>query len=218
MTPPEGKLGRREAMQVLAGAMGAGFTVPGLAQGHPMQAHVANHAAIAQADAKAAAAGGKPEFLDAHQFETLKSLAERIIPGASRAKTAEFIDQLLAVDTLANQRGFLSAMGAFDGRAIERTRRPWTALPAADQDDILREASTMESGVPVEEGWVPGRPIAPAAPPRPVRLTLRDHFELLKGWIAAAYYSSEIGMRELGWTGNVFHLEFPGCQHPEGHP
>ena len=52
----------------------------------------------------------------------------------------------------------------------------------------------------------------------PVRLTLRDHFDLLKGWIAGAYYSSEIGMRELGWTGNVVFAEFPGCQHPGGHP
>jgi hypothetical protein len=50
-----------------------------------------------------------------------------------------------------------------------------------------------------------------------VPLTLRDHFDLLKGRIAGAYYSSEIGMRELGWTGNVVHATFPGCDHPGGH-
>ena len=29
--------------------------------------------------------------------------------------------------------------------------------------------------------------------------------------------SSEPGMRELGWTGNVFYPELPGCTHPGGH-
>jgi len=55
----------------------------------------------------------------------------------------------------------------------------------------------------------------PAVAPQPP--TLRDHFEHLKGWIVGAYYSSEIGMRELGWTGNVFYAGFPGCPHPGGH-
>ena len=32
-----------------------------------------------------------------------------------------------------------------------------------------------------------------------------------------AYYSSEIGMRELGWTENRFFASFPGCTHPGGH-
>jgi hypothetical protein len=47
--------------------------------------------------------------------------------------------------------------------------------------------------------------------------TLRDHFENLKDWIVATYYSSEEGMRELGWT-DEFYFESPSeCSHPEGH-
>ena len=210
---------RREMIQVLLGAAGATVTIPGLAQEHPLQSHLHDHARIEQADAKAAAADWKPEFFAPHQFKTLESLAERIIPGASRAKTAEFIDQLLAVDTEWHRREMLTALGAFEGRALERTRRPWIALTAAEQDEILTEASAMKSGVPIEQPWAPGRPAEVArTPPEEIRLTLRDHFELLKGWTAGAYYSSEIGMRELGWTGNLFHNSFPGCQHPGGHP
>jgi hypothetical protein len=188
------KIGRRDAMQILSGSIGVGFALPGLPEGHPLSAHLADQAKVTQADRKAAAARWKPAFLGAHEFATLKSLADRIVPGASKAKTAEFIDQLLAVDTQGNQRSFLGAIGAFDGRALDRTRRAWIALSAVEQDEILREASTMPSG------------------------PLRDQFDLLKGWIAGTYYSSEIGMRELGWTGNVFFAEFPGCQHPNGHP
>jgi hypothetical protein len=188
------KIGRRDAMQILSGGIGAGFALPGLAAGHPMHAHLADQAKVAIAEKKAAASQYKPVFLDAHQFATTKSLAERIVPGASKAKSAEFIDQLLAVDSQADQRGFLSALGTFEGRAIDRTNGPWTSLTPAQQDEILTEASTSAAGT-----------------------RLRDHFDAIKGWVAGAYYSSEIGMRELGWTGNVMHLEFPGCQHPEGH-
>jgi hypothetical protein len=212
------KIGRRDAMQILSGSIGVGFALPGLPEGHPLSAHLADQAKVTQADRKAAASPWKPAFLGAHEFATLKSLAERIVPGASKAKTAEFIDQLLAVDTQANQRAFLSAIGAFEGRALDPARRPWPALNAAEQDEILRDASTMSSGIPADLPWTTGKPIAASRVEGPVRLTLRDHFDLLKGWIAGAYYSSEIGMRELGWTGNVFFAEFPGCQHPGGHP
>jgi hypothetical protein len=55
--------------------------------------------------------------------------------------------------------------------------------------------------------------------PDPEKLppTLRDRFDLLKERIATAYYSSEKGMKELGWTGQMVHGAFPGCTHPGGH-
>src|ERR671911_388623 len=86
-------LGRREVLQRALGAMG-------------------------DADAKARAAKFKPEFLDEHQHATLASLAERIVPGASKARVSQFIDSLLAVDSTQSQRGFLQALGAFEGHAI----------------------------------------------------------------------------------------------------
>src|SRR6266567_345778 len=46
---------------------------------------------------------------------------------------------------------------------------------------------------------------------------LYDHFENLKGWISGAYYSTEAGMRELGWNGEYVFESFPGCEHPDGH-
>lgn len=43
------------------------------------------------------------------------------------------------------------------------------------------------------------------------------HFQNLKDWISRAYYSSEPGMRALGYTVPP-HGEFEGCTHSEGHP
>ena len=100
-------LGRREVLQGLMGSAGAAFAIPVLADGHPIQQHLKDHAKVAAADAKANVPEAKPEFLDAHQLETLVSLAERILPRSTEAKVAPFIDQLLAVDTRDNQRDFL---------------------------------------------------------------------------------------------------------------
>jgi Gluconate 2-dehydrogenase subunit 3 len=191
-------LGRRRWLQGILGGVGAGLAIPGLAETHPVHAHLGDQAKVAGADAKVVAAGWKPEFLDAHQFETLSSLSERILPGAVKLRADRFIDQLLAVDSQANQVGFLSALGAMDAEARARFAKPWKALTEPQQIEILTAASTTAPGGP------PGR-------------NLRDHFDELKGWIVGSYYSTEAGMRELGWTGNQFYTSFPGCEHPDGH-
>ena len=76
------------------------------------------------------------------------------------------------------QRAFLGALGAFDMAAIAKHGKAWTAITATEQDGILREASTADA-----------------------KSAMRGHFQNLKDWIAGAYYSSETGMRELGWDG-----------------
>lgn len=203
-------LGRRQILQGLFGGVGAGLAIPGLASAHPIQQHLKDHAKVAAADAKASAAGAKPEFLDQHQFDTLASLAELIVPGSAKANVAGFVDQLLAVDKRDNQRAFLTALGAFEGESIARYGHPWKALTEAQQIELLTVASTGQAARPFHRGS--GDPPPPSGP-----LTLRDRFDDLKGWIAGAYYSSEIGLRELGYTGNMFFTSFPGCQHPDGH-
>jgi Gluconate 2-dehydrogenase subunit 3 len=189
----EGGIPRRVALQALLG--GAGFALPAAVSAqHPMHAHLASPSAIEQAQKKTSAAAS-PEFLDSHQMKTLEAVAETIVPGSTAANVAPFLDQLLAVESAANQRAFLGALGALDMAAIARHGKAWIATTAVEQDAILRDASTAD---------------AKAAP-------VRGHFDNLKQWIVGAYYSSEPGMRELGWTGNVFHPELPGCTHPGGH-
>lgn len=205
-------------LQTIAASLAAGAVVPGLTADQHIAHHLANGDALDQADTKSKAAAYKPEFLDPHQFETLQSLAERIVPGAARARSSEFIDQLLAVDAVNDQRDFLSALGAIEGQAFERFRRPFKQLSEPDQIAILTHVSTMASGRPASKPWTPGDAIQIGREPSaPAVRTLRDHFDLLKGWISGAYYSSEIGMRELGWTGNVVFETYPGCDHPGSH-
>jgi Gluconate 2-dehydrogenase subunit 3 len=207
---PGASVGRRAVLQTLVAGVGASFAIPGLAdaQAHPMQHHVESGAAAA-AQKKVATAAYKPELFDAHQMKTLEVLSEAIVPGSTEAKVAPFLDTLLAVESAENQRRFQSSLGAFDMLAIDKHEKPWTSLTAAEQDALLQIASTAAPGA------APGFPGAPSS--APAKITIGDHFNNLKGWIAGAYFSSEKGARELGWDGNVFHSELPGCTHPDGH-
>jgi hypothetical protein len=205
-------IGRRAVLQSLVGGLGAGLALPGLAGAqhhHPVHAHLADQGTVTAADEKAAATDYKPEFLDAHQLETLDLLAERIVPGSREANVAPFIDQLLAVDNHANQQNFLGALGTMEMLAIDRFSRPWKAITPAQQDELLTHASTVQTGMK-DTG-------TDRAPRMEGRRSIRDHFENLRGWISGAYYSSEQGMRELGWTGEMFFEKLPGCEHAGGH-
>jgi gluconate 2-dehydrogenase subunit 3-like protein len=198
-----GTMARRDVIRALVGGVGAGMTLPAVAESHPMHRHLTDAAVLSEADAAAAAGDWKPAFLDAHQSATLVSLAEHVVPGSTAAGVTPFVDRLLSVDTPENQGRFLNALGALEGESIERFGHPWKALSPAQQVELLTAASTAAPGAKDASGAT--------------RATLRDHFDHLKGWISGAYFSSEIGMRELGWTGNVFHASFPGCPHPDGH-
>jgi hypothetical protein len=201
--------GRRGFLQALAVSAGAGLALPG-----PAESQAAHHHAPSAAPVAPSAAPATP-FLDPHQLETLASLAEAIVPGSTDAGVAPFVDRLLAEDTPERKRAFLAALGAIQAESTARHGRPWLGLAPEEKAALLTVASTDQ---PSKEPrfWRPGQPVLVPAPP-PLPPTLRDRFDLLKERIATAYYSSEAGMKELGWTGNLIHEGFPGCPHPRGH-
>ena len=94
-----------------------------------------------------------------------------------------------------NQRAFLGALGAFDMAAINKHGKAWIAHHGRG------------AGRAAARGLDGGRQESP----------MRGHFQNLKDWIAGAYYSSETGMRELGWNGNVIHQRAARV-HPSRRP
>jgi hypothetical protein len=194
----------------------AGPVVPGLILSHIVPKYSTELAPVAVAG-NVDPVEWTPEFLDIHQNESLVALAERMIPGSTQAHVNRFIDLLLTVDTQENKAQFLASLGAFEAESRSRFGHPFPSLTEDQQTQILTAASLMEPGKPpVNENWfwfsVPSR-----ASLEPLQISLRDHFENLKGWITRAYYSSEVGLREIGWTGEYFFEKFPGCEHPDGH-
>ena len=211
-------LSRRAALQTIAAGVGASLAIPGLADAHdhPVGKHlptVAEQARKPVAAGKAAAYA--PVTFDAHQFATVMLLSELIVPGARTTGTTEFLDKLLAVETPETRRRVITAVGAFDGAALQAHRKPFKDLAPDQQVALLTAASTAPpSRQPTF--WTKGAPIpVPETPPGPA--TLRDHFDHIKGWVSGIYFASEPGLKELGYTGNVFHETYPGCQHDGRH-
>lgn len=200
---PQSGISRRELVRRLMIAGGAGLSLPGVSAAHPVARHLANHSAVAEAGAQTAKADWSPVFLDQHQSETLDVLGERIIPGSSKAQVNRFIDLLLSVDTQDAQTKFLASLSAFEAESLNRFSRPYKDGTEAEQNEILAFASAAKPG-----GTAEGQSHA---------ATIRDHFENVKSWVAGAYYSSEIGMKELGWTGQVMFPSFPGCPDSGDH-
>ncbi len=204
-TAAGGRLTRREMVRRLLAGAGAGAAWPLVAASHPIHELLANDAVLEEAE-KLGAADWKPLVLSAQQNETLTALAERMVPGSTKAQVNRFIDLLLSVDTARDKQGSVESLAAFEAEAQKRFGKHFPALDASQQNLLLTEASTGS-----------GNENSAGASAAKERSTLHEHFENLKGWISGAYYSSEMGMRELGWTGDYVFESFPGCSHPEGH-
>ena len=156
-----------------------------------------------------AAPGWKPLFLDEHQNETLIVLSDLIIPatdtpGAKEALVNRYIDLVLAAETHETQRAFLNSLGYVDGESMRRSKAAFRYLSREDQDTLLHALAYPRYG----SGWA-GDTNAVVDPGH-------SHFEALKGRIMTAYYSSQIGEKELGWDGAFAHGPYQGCEHPEG--
>ena len=206
-------LTRRHVLQGLLAATGAAVS----AGAESATGHLHSAEPLAPPAPATAKPPAPPRFLSAHQLGTLDALAERIVPGSRAAGVSAFVDGQLALEGADRQQKFLAALSHFESLAIDGKGHPFLALDSAAQDAILEAASTMEAGVPEDDrnwGWfqVPG-----TKAPGPPKYSSRDHFEEIKMRVSGAYYSSETGMRELGFTGRTFFEGFPGCTHPDGH-
>jgi hypothetical protein len=190
--------------RLLAGA-GAGASWPLVAASHPIYERLAN-AKIFEEVEKLGAANWKPVFLNPQQNETLSALSESIVPGSTKAQVDRFIDLLLSVDKAERQQEFVESLAAFESESQKRFGKPFPSLDASQKDTLLTDASAQSLEAKSSEAGVGEKHTA-----------LGGHFENLKGWINGAYYSSEAGMRELGWTGDYVFEGFPGCTHPDEH-
>ena len=190
-TPPE-PISRRELANILLGALAAGLTIPLLSNNYPVYRHLFSRAILDSADAHLSSQTSKPLFLSAEQLHVLDILSEAIVPGSRKAKAAAFIDLLLSTDTSEAQLKFLGSLSSFDLFCQEKYHTQIEALTPAQLNDLLTQFSAPD-------------------------FARHANFNYLKDWVVGAYYSSEIGMRELGWTPDRVFVTFPACTHPDGH-
>lgn len=165
----------------------------------PLQAaQYAHHLISAE---KAASETGKytPKFFRPAQFETLCALCEAIFPadadsgGAIEAGAPEFIDLL----TSENPQYQLTLGGGvmwLDSACADRYGNAYLDCTSQQQKEMLdgiayrksiAQDSSLEQGV--------------------------EFFAFLRNLTADGFFTSKIGIQYLGYIGNAFLTEFPGC-------
>jgi hypothetical protein len=184
-------LSRREIVQKLLGAMAAAGAFPLIATSHPIYRHLTSAVMFNRAEEMRVAVDWQPLFLNGGQDKTLAALSEIMVPGSATARVNRFVDLLVSVDTAQHQREFVASLAAIEDEANKRFAKGFEQLTPSEQETLLTDFSTQEGH--------------------------REQFHNLKGWIVGAYYSSEQGMRELGWNGNYAFESYPSCEHGDGH-
>lgn len=205
---------RRTLLRSLAGGVAgtvAGATVAPLVAGTPVGSHQP-HAPGAQDPPSS-----DTRLLDEHQRRTLTSLAEMLVPGSTAAGVVDLIDRVAAVESPPRQRRFLNALGAFEREARVAHGARWIDLDEPTRAKILQAASSGPEGRSRVPAWTKGQPLVFESTDPPPPATARDHADHLRSIVARAYYSTEPGMKELGWTGRAVFTGLPGCDHPDEH-
>ena len=148
-----------------------------------------------------------PAFLIAQQNETLVALSDVMIPatdtpGAKAAFVNRFLDLVISAEPQSVQNDFLAALAWFDSGAEERYKTTFVNLTPDEKVDFLNLVAwphTHARWGEKEKGFAG-----------------QVHFQVMKRWIASAFYSSPVGLREQGWDGWAARGTFGGCEHESG--
>ena len=163
----------------------------------PLQAAEYAHHLIE--DEKSAAPGYAPKFFDAHQYKTLQTLCESIIPadadsgGAIEAGAPEFID-LLTSENTDYQKTLGEGLKWLDSTCTTRYGKGYLDCAPSQQKEIL-DLIAYRKSAESDESLV-----------QPV-----EFFSFLRNFTADGFFTSKIGIKYLGYKGNTFLTEFPGC-------
>ena len=162
-------------------------------------AHAAEYAHHMVAAEKAATSVYAPKFFPAHEYKTLQTLCQTIIPGegdsggAIEAGAPEFID-LLTSENTEYQRELGGGILWLDGTCSDRYGKVFIDCTPQQQKEILDKIAYRNNAIAdlsISQGV--------------------DFFSLLRNMTADGFFTSEIGIKYLGYIGSTFLKEFPGC-------
>jgi hypothetical protein len=148
---------------------------------------------------KAATKAYAPKFFNAHDYKTLQTLCETIIPadsdsgGAVEAGAPEFID-LLTSENTEYQRIMSGGLLWLDSTCSDRYNRVFLDCSPAQQKEILDKIAYRNNALSdpsLSQGI--------------------EFFSFLRNMTADGFFTSEIGIKYLGYIGSAFLKEWPGC-------
>lgn len=140
----------------------------------------------------------QPQFFSPDEYATVARLAELIIPsdgspGAREAGVSEFIDYMVANDVNL-QFKFRYGLAWLDTHALRLHGRVFRELDAAIETELLKHLAYREHLRPGEDEG-------------------RDFFKLVREYTVMGFYTTRIGLEQLGYPGLEFYAESPECPH-----
>ena len=187
-------ISRRDILKTLALTAAGGSVL----QVIPSQAAEYAHQAVRK-DKVAASGKYTPKYFTPHQYETLSSLCETIIPkdeksgGALEAGAPEFIDLL----TSENEHYQLKLGGGLywlDGFCADRYTGPYLSCSPEQRKTVL-DLIAFRKNAKLDPTLSQGVAF----------------FAFVRSLTCDAFYTSKIGIEDLQYIGNTALREFPGC-------
>lgn len=165
----------------------------------PLEAAEYAHDVIQLEKTDGKAAGYLPKFFDPLQYKTLQSLCEAILPadadsgGAIEAGAPEFID-LLTSENTEYQSQLGEGLKWLDATCKSRYGKTYLDCTPQQQIEILdliayRKNTAQDANL--------SRGV--------------EFFSFLRNFTADGFFTSKIGIKYLGYKGNTYLTEFPGC-------
>jgi gluconate 2-dehydrogenase gamma chain len=165
----------------------------------PLEAAEYAHRMVRAEKAAAENQAYAPKFFSAHAYKTLQSLCQSIIPsdddakGAIEAGAPEFID-LITSENKEYQVSLGGGLMWLDNTCLDRYGSAYLDCTPAKQKEILDLIAYRKNA---KQDPSLGQGI--------------EFFAFLRKLTADGFFTSEIGIAYLGYIGNTFVREFPGC-------
>jgi hypothetical protein len=188
-------ISRRDILKSLTATAVAGSVLRVI----PLQAAEYAHRMVNAEKAAAATGIYTPKFFSAHDYKTLQILCQTIIPsdadakGAIEAGAPEFIDLITS-----ENKDYQVALGGglmwLDSTCLDRYGKAYIECAPEQQKEILDLIAYRKNA---KKDPSLGQGI--------------EFFGFLRKLTADGFFTSEIGIEYLGYIGNTFVKEFPGC-------
>lgn len=192
---PSNPVSRRDVLRTLAmGAVGGSVL-----QVIPLEAAEHIHHMVSAEKSQTPAGKYAPKFFNAHQYATIAALCDAIIPpdghsgGAVQAGAPEFID-LLTSENKGYQQSLGNGLTWLDKFCVGQYKVTFLDCDATQRKkvlDLIAFRKSILDDASLSDGV--------------------DFFAFLRRLTTDAFYSSEIGIKDLQYIGNTFLPDFPGC-------
>lgn len=157
----------------------------------------AAHGRIPRALGTGSAEVNTAAFFTPHELATVSILADLVVPrdahsgSATDAGVPEFLDFVMT-EWPEHQTPVRGGLAWLDRESIRRYNQPFRELAAAGQTAILDD-------------------IAYPARARPDMAAGVEFFNRFRDLVLSGFYSSQEGVKDLGYVGNTFVTEWRGC-------